>query len=88
MKIFCEIRERDIAPDIARILNSFFLKKKHVPFFIIFFFLRIKNGGVYGYIKPPDRAHTLKDVMPTNRLLLVMEIDPERIRQSEQTIPN
>ena len=45
-------------------------------------------GGVYGYIKPLGRAHTLRDVMPTNGLLLVAGIEPERVRQSERTIPS
>ena len=29
----------------------------------------------------------LRDVMPINRLLLVAGIEPERVRQSERTIP-
>ena len=66
------------------IIIFFSLKKKQFPYV----FLDKKNGGVYGYIKPPDRAHTLKDVMPTNRLLLVAGIEPEHVRQSERTIPN
>ena len=50
---------------------------------LIFFFFGIKNEGVYDYIKPPGRVHTLRDVMPTNGLLLVAGIEPERVRQSE-----
>ena len=40
------------------------------------------------YSKPPGRAHTLRDVMPTNGLLLVAGIELERVRQSERTIPS
>ena len=50
--------------------------------------MRQKNGGVYGYIKPPGIGHTLREVMPTNGLLLVAGIEPERVRQSERTIPS
>ena len=39
-------------------------------------------------LNPPSKTHTFRDVMPTNEFLLVVGIEPEHIRQNEQTILN
>ena len=33
--------------------------------FFFFFFLVNKNGGIYGYITPPSRAHAMSEIRAT-----------------------